>query len=42
MADSIGSLVDKLATVNQKLFMAQEELYIIRKIHIQMSLSLKI
>ena len=31
MADTIGSLIDKLATVNQKLFMAQEELYIIRK-----------
>lgn len=31
MADSIGSLIDKLATVNQKLFMAQEELYNIRK-----------
>jgi len=29
--DTIGSLIDKLATVNQKLFMAQEELYIIRK-----------
>lgn len=31
MADTLGSLIDKLATVNQKLFMAQEELYIIRK-----------
>lgn len=31
MADTIGSLIDKLATVNQKLFMAQEELYVIRK-----------
>ncbi|HEY5267657.1 MAG TPA: hypothetical protein VII94_00805 [Candidatus Saccharimonadales bacterium] len=31
MADTIGSLIDKLATVNQKLFMAQEDLYIIRK-----------
>jgi hypothetical protein len=29
--DTIGSLIDKLATVNQKLFIAQEELYIIRK-----------
>jgi hypothetical protein len=29
--DSIGSLIDKLATINQKLFMAQEELYVIRK-----------
>lgn len=31
MADTIGSLIDKLATVNQKMFMAQEELYIVRK-----------
>lgn len=31
MADTIGSLIDKLATVNQKLFMAQEDLYAIRK-----------
>ena len=31
MADSIGSLIDKLATCNQKMFMAQEDLYIIRK-----------
>lgn len=31
MADTIGSLVDKLATVNQKMFMAQEELYVVRK-----------
>lgn len=31
MADTIGSLVDKLATVNQKMFLAQEVLYKIRK-----------
>jgi hypothetical protein len=31
MTDTIGSLIDKLATVNQKLFMAQEDLYVIRK-----------
>jgi hypothetical protein len=31
MADTIGSLIDKLATVNQKMFLAQEELYIVRK-----------
>jgi hypothetical protein len=31
MADTIGSLIDKLATVNQKMFMAQEELYVVRK-----------
>jgi ssDNA-specific exonuclease RecJ len=31
MADTIGSLIDKLATVNQKMFLAQEELYVIRK-----------
>ena len=31
MADSIGSLIDKLATVNQKMFMAQEDIYVIRK-----------
>lgn len=31
MADTIGSLIDKLATVNQKMFLAQDELYIIRK-----------
>lgn len=28
--DTLGSLIDKLATVNQKLFMIQEELYAIR------------
>ena len=31
MVDTIGSLIDKLATVNQKMFLAQEELYVIRK-----------
>lgn len=31
MADTIGSLIDKLATVNQKMFMAQEDLYVVRK-----------
>lgn len=31
MADSIGSLVDKLATVNQKLFINQEFLHEIRR-----------
>lgn len=31
MSDTIGSLIDKLATVNQKMFMAQEELYTVRK-----------
>lgn len=31
MSDTIGSLIDKLATVNQKMFIAQEELYIVRK-----------
>ena len=31
MADTIGSLVDKLATVNQKMFLAQEDLYRVRK-----------
>jgi hypothetical protein len=31
MADTIGSLIDKLATVNQKMFMAQEDIYIVRK-----------
>lgn len=29
--DTIGSLVDKLATVNQKMFLVQEDLYVIRK-----------
>jgi ssDNA-specific exonuclease RecJ len=31
MADTIGSLIDKLATVNQKMFLAQEELYVVRR-----------
>jgi hypothetical protein len=31
MADTIGSLVDKLATVNQKLFLQQELIYEIRR-----------
>jgi|SRR5579859_4354889 len=29
--DTVGSLVDKLATINQKMFMAQENLYVVRK-----------
>jgi len=35
MADTIGSLIDKLATVNQKMFMAQEDLYPIRKMNFE-------
>lgn len=35
MADTIGSLIDKLATINQKMFMAQEELYIVRKMSLE-------
>lgn len=35
MADTIGSLIDKLATVNQKMFLAQEELYIVRKMSLE-------
>jgi hypothetical protein len=31
MSDTIGSLIDKLATVNQKMFLVQEDLYVIRK-----------
>lgn len=31
MADTLGSLIDKLATINQKMFMVQEELYAIRR-----------
>jgi len=31
MADTIGSLIDKLATCTQKLFKAQEDLYVIRR-----------
>lgn len=31
MADSIGSLCDKIATVNEKLFRAQSDLYQVRK-----------
>lgn len=31
MADTIGSLIDKLATVNQKMFLVQDDLYVIRK-----------
>lgn len=33
--DTIGSLIDKLATVNQKMFMAQEELYVVRKMNLE-------
>lgn len=29
--DTLGSLIDKLATVNNKMFMVQEELYAIRR-----------
>jgi ssDNA-specific exonuclease RecJ len=35
MADTIGSLIDKLATVNQKMFLVQEDLYIIRKMTLE-------
>jgi hypothetical protein len=35
MADTIGSLIDKLTTVNQKMFLAQEELYIVRKMNFE-------
>lgn len=35
MADTIGSLIDKLATVNQKMFLVQEELYIIRRMNLE-------
>jgi thiamine biosynthesis lipoprotein ApbE len=31
MADTIGSVIDKLATTNKKLFLSQEVLYKIRK-----------
>lgn len=31
MADTIGSLIDKLATCTQKMFVAQENLYQVRK-----------
>lgn len=31
MSDSFGSLVDKLATTNKKMFINQEEIYKIRK-----------
>jgi hypothetical protein len=31
MADTLGSLIDKLATINNKMFMAQEDLYQIRR-----------
>jgi ssDNA-specific exonuclease RecJ len=35
MADTIGSLIDKLATVNQKMFLVQEELYVIRRMSLE-------
>ena len=35
MSDTIGSLIDKLATVNQKMFLVQEELYVIRKMTLE-------
>jgi len=31
MADTLGSLIDKLATINNKMFVVQEELFAIRK-----------
>lgn len=31
MSDTIGSIIDKLTTSGQKMFFAQEELYVIRK-----------
>lgn len=31
MSDTLGSLIDKLATINNKMFLAQEELYIVRR-----------
>jgi hypothetical protein len=31
MSDTVGSLVDKLATVNEKLFATQDKLFFIRK-----------
>jgi len=33
--DTIGSLVDKLATINQKMFVAQDGLYVIRKMNFE-------
>lgn len=35
MSDTIGSLIDKLATINQKMFMAQEDLYVVRKMNFE-------
>ena len=35
MADTIGSLVDKLATVNNKMFWNQEFLYMIREMSLE-------
>jgi hypothetical protein len=35
MADTLGSIFDKLATVNQKMFIVQEDLYIIRKMTLE-------
>lgn len=35
MADTIGSLIDKLATVNQKMFLVQDELYVIRRMSLE-------
>jgi hypothetical protein len=35
MSDTIGSLIDKLATVNQKMFLVQEELYVIRRMSLE-------
>lgn len=31
MADTIGSLIDKVCTINQKMFLAQEDIYVVRK-----------
>jgi hypothetical protein len=35
MSDSAGSIVDKLATINQKMFIVQEDLYAIRKMNFE-------
>lgn len=35
MADTIGSVIDKLATTNKKLFLSQELLYKIRKMNFE-------
>lgn len=35
MSDTLGSLIDKLATINQKMFMVQEQLYAIRRMNFE-------